>query len=61
MKKIKSKGLNTPLSVKIKQYFSDLDKQHDMDHLFGKWSAEDFNRILDKIESERKIDEEIWI
>jgi ribosomal protein L18E len=32
----------------------------DMDHLFGKWSAEDFKRIQDKIDAERKIDPELW-
>ena len=33
---------------------------HDMDHLFGKWSEEEFVRIQGKIDSERKIDEELW-
>jgi hypothetical protein len=33
---------------------------HDMDHLFGKWSQEEFDRIQCKIDSERKIDPEIW-
>jgi len=32
----------------------------DLDGLFGKWSAKDFNQIQGKIESERKIDEELW-
>ncbi|MEE9496507.1 MAG: antitoxin [Desulfobacterales bacterium] len=32
----------------------------DMDHLFGKWSAEDFKRIQGKIDAERKIDPELW-
>jgi len=31
-----------------------------MDHLFGRWSAEEFNRIQGKIDSERKIDKDIW-
>lgn len=33
---------------------------HDLDHLFGKWSQEEFERIQEKIDSERKIDEELW-
>ena len=32
----------------------------DMDHLFGKWSPEDFKRIQGKIDAERKIDPELW-
>ncbi len=33
---------------------------HDMDHLFGRWSQEEFDTIQGKIDSERKIDEELW-
>ena len=33
---------------------------HDLDHLFGKWSEKEFNRIQGKIDSERKIDKELW-
>ena len=33
---------------------------HDMDHLFGKWSEEEFQQIQGKINSERKIDKELW-
>jgi hypothetical protein len=33
---------------------------HDMDHLFGTWSQEEFDRIQGKINSERKIDPELW-
>ena len=33
---------------------------HDMDHLFGKWSQEEFDRIQGKIDSERQIDKELW-
>ena len=35
-------------------------KHHDMDHLFGKWSDDEYNRIQKKINSERKVDKEIW-
>ena len=33
---------------------------HDMDHLFGRWSEEEFEKIQGKIDSERKIDQEFW-
>ncbi len=33
---------------------------HDLDHLFGKWDEKEFQQIQRKIESERKIDEELW-
>ncbi len=33
---------------------------HDLDHLFGKWTKDEFNRIRQKIERERKIDKELW-
>jgi plasmid stability protein len=32
----------------------------DMDHLFGRWSEEEFQQIQGKIDSERTIDEELW-
>jgi hypothetical protein len=34
---------------------------HDMDHLFGRWSQEEFDAIQGKIDSERRIDEELWV
>ena len=33
---------------------------HDMDHLFGKWSEKEYKQIQGKIDSERKIDKELW-
>lgn len=33
---------------------------HDMDHLFGKWSQKEFEKIQGKIDAERKIDKELW-
>ena len=33
---------------------------HDLDHLFGIWSENEFKRIQKKIDSERKIDKELW-
>ncbi len=33
---------------------------HDMDHLFGTWSEEEFRRIQGKIDSEQKADADLW-
>lgn len=33
---------------------------HDLDHLFGKWSQEEYSRIQGKIDKERTIDKELW-
>jgi ribosomal protein S24E len=33
---------------------------HDLDHLFGKWSDIEFEKIQAKIDSERIIDKELW-
>ena len=33
---------------------------HDMDHFFGRWSEEEFARIQEKIDQERKIDKDLW-
>jgi len=33
---------------------------HDMDHLFGIWSENEFKWIQGNIDSERKIDKELW-
>ena len=32
----------------------------DLDHLFGRWSEEEFEAIQGKIDSERVIDTELW-
>ena len=33
---------------------------NDLDHLFGIWSEEEYKAIQKKIDSERKIDKELW-
>jgi len=33
---------------------------HVLDHLFGRWNEKEFNQIQNKIDSERKIDKELW-
>ncbi len=35
-------------------------KYDDLDHLFGTWSDADFKNIQEKIDSQRKIDVELW-
>ena len=32
----------------------------DLDHLFGRWDEDEFARIQQKIDSERRIDPELW-
>ena len=32
----------------------------DLDHLFGKWSRSEFEKIQDVIDRQRKIDPELW-
>jgi predicted CopG family antitoxin len=35
--------------------------QHkDLDHLFGRWSQDEFEKIQGSIEMQRKIDPELW-
>ena len=33
---------------------------HDLDHLFGAWTEDEFHKIQDKINSERQVDPELW-
>jgi len=35
-------------------------EHHDLDHFFGTWSEDEFHRIQDPIDAERRIDEELW-
>lgn len=55
------------LVLEVLQKFVGLDKEkiftaeyHDLDHLSGKWSEDDYMSIQDKINSERQIDQELW-
>ncbi len=70
--KLKQEARNNGTSVN--QYLIDMIKQNlglqkktkytnvyeDLDHLFGKWSNEEFEQIQGKIDSERQIDKELW-
>ena len=33
---------------------------HDLDNLFGTWSAEEYAAIQGRIDAQRQIDEELW-
>ena len=33
---------------------------HDWDDLFGRWTQKEFNEIQSKIDTERRIDPELW-
>ena len=35
-------------------------KYDDLDHLFGIWTDDEFNKIQGIIDSQRKIDKELW-
>jgi len=32
----------------------------DLDHLFGRWDEEAFQRIQGRIDAERQVDDELW-
>jgi len=58
----------------VNQYIIDLIKKNmgmqkekkysrtydDLDHLFGRWSDSEFERIRKSVDSQRKIDMELW-
>jgi len=62
------------LDKSVNQYIKDIIKEkiqgeggkkhtkihHDLDHLFGRWSEEEFQQIQGEIDKTRTIDEELW-
>lgn len=36
------------------------DEHHDLDHLFGRWTDEEWQQVQGKIDTERRIDPELW-
>jgi len=64
--KKETKSVNQFVIDILKQYLGEKKekrfsvKHHDMDHLWGRWSQEEFNMVQAKIDSERKIDQELW-
>lgn len=65
--KRESKSVNQVVIDAIKQHFGMIKEKkftavhHDLDHMFGRWSQEEFDRIQGKIDTERKIDKELWL
>ena len=60
------KSMNQTALDALRQQFG-LDKPRrftgvhsDLDHLFGRWDEDEFARIQGKIDSERRIDPELW-
>jgi plasmid stability protein len=60
------KSMNQTALDALRQQFG-LDKprrftevHHDLDHLFGSWDEDEFTQIQQKIDSERRIDPELW-
>ena len=55
------KSVNQLVIDTIKQYLGMKKEKrftvvyHDMDHIFGRWSKEEFEQIQGKIDSERKV------
>jgi len=64
--KNEGKSVNQLVSDMIKQNIGmqktkKYTKKHkDLDHLFGKWSNAEFEKIQDIINSQRKIDRGLW-
>ena len=66
MAKRQGKSVNQIVINALKKY-SGFEKErkftqvhHDLDDMFGKWTPEEFNEIQRKIDTERKIDPELW-
>jgi ribosomal protein S24E len=64
--KQEGKSINQLVLDAMKQHFG-LEKEkkftriyHDLDHLYGSWSQEEYDLIQGKIDRERKIDDELW-
>ena len=60
------KSVNQLVIDTIKQYLGMKKEKrytvvyHDMDHIFGRWSEEEFEEIQGKIDLERKVEKELW-
>lgn len=50
--------LRTHLGLEKEKRFT--REHHDLDHLFGRWSEREHNKIREKIMDERVVDEELW-
>ena len=65
--KQEGKSVNQVVIDTMKQHFGMIKEKkftvvyHDLDHIFGRWSQEEFDKIQGKIDTERKIDKELWL
>jgi len=50
--------LRQSLGIQKKKVFT--QEYHDLDHLFGRWTDEEFERIEKAIDDQRRLDEELW-
>ena len=63
---LQSKSINQLVVDTLKERFGAKPNKgltvvhHDMDHLFGKWTLEEFEQIQGEVEAQRKIDPELW-
>jgi len=64
--KIQAKSINQVVIEALRARFN-LEKgkkftavHHDLDHLFGSWSPEEYERIQGVTDNQRKIDAELW-
>lgn len=61
------KSVNQVVIDTIRRHFGMIKEKkftavyHDLDHIFGRWSQEEFDKIQGKIDTERKIDKELWL
>ena len=60
------KSVNQTILDALTEYFGLGKKKrftavhHNMDHLFGRWSAAEFKRIQGRIDAGRQVDDELW-
>ena len=65
--KQEGKSVNQVVIDTIRQHFGMAKEKkftavyHDLDHIFGRWSQEEFDKIQEKIDTERKTDKELWL
>jgi len=65
--KQEGKSVNQVVIDTMRQHFGMIKEKkftvvyHDLDHIFGRWSQEEFDKIQGKIDTERKIDKELWL
>ncbi|MDI6777400.1 MAG: hypothetical protein QMD03_09265 [Syntrophales bacterium] len=65
--KQEGKSVNLVVIDTMRQHFGIIKEKkftavyHDLDHIFGRWSQGEFDKIQGKIDTERKIDKDLWL